>query len=496
MIPRLSLLMASGVAASALWANTLTAATQQEQVAEILTPKDRANVARLEDFQGRLTKKGRGWPVVLVRPLIDEEPWYVQPEVSMASGGGLFTTRLFLGDTRTPPGTQFRILILVAPSREEAQRKFKRGAAMRNLPPGLKTSEPVTVFRNGITRRKPPTKAKPRSIKFAGRTWEVKSGRSMGPGPNHFSDAEENVWVDKKNGHLHLAITKRDDGRWHCAEVVGPSLGHGEYRWVISGNFPKLDPKVVLGLFVYRARDRNRDAAEIDFELARWGDPDKANCQFVVQPHGPDSMHRFDSAKAEVLTCSLLWHKGEVRGRCWVGEDISKKPLADWKYTGPKVPRPGGERVRANLWLFEGQPPTAKARQEVVIRSFHFQPAGQEEPAVAQILAPKDGPVTPLEDFRGRLMKKDGGWPVVVVRPLIDEFWYVQPEVSNVTTSGLFTTRLFIGDSGTPPGTKFRILILVAPSREEAYRKFKRGTTMRNLPADLPTSEPVTVSRN
>ena len=106
-----------------------------------------------------------------------------------------------------------------------------------------------------------PVRLAPRTVTFAGLRWDVKEGHSLGPGPNNFSNAKENVWVDEK-GLLHLAITKRGQS-WQCSEVVGPELGYGEYRWVISGNLRELDPKVVLGLFVYRGRDRTRDTAQL-----------------------------------------------------------------------------------------------------------------------------------------------------------------------------------------------------------------------------------------
>jgi hypothetical protein len=69
-----------------------------------------------------------------------------------------------------------------------------------------------------------------KSVRFSGYDWRVKSG-SAEPGPNTFSDGEENVRVDS-DGRLHLRITYRD-GRWYCAEVVNQrSLGYGTYQFV------------------------------------------------------------------------------------------------------------------------------------------------------------------------------------------------------------------------------------------------------------------------
>jgi hypothetical protein len=212
--------------------------------------------------------------------------------------------------------------------------------------------------------------AYPRSITFGGQTWEVKcgDGQKLGPGPNYFSDAPEHVWLDEK-GYLHITIAKTHEG-WQCTEVVAKqSLGYGEYRWVVSGDLATLDPRVVLGLFLYE-----NDRQEIDFELSRWGSRTNKNAQFVVQPPSENSSHRFDTEQATTLTCSLVWKEKEVCGRCWVGEDTTREPLADWRYVGRRVPRPGRERARANLWLFQGREPTASTKQEVVIRSFVFKP--------------------------------------------------------------------------------------------------------------------------
>jgi hypothetical protein len=207
-----------------------------------------------------------------------------------------------------------------------------------------------------------------RSFAFGGQTWDVRSshGGKVGPGPNYFSDAQEQVWLDDK-GYLHLAIGKTQD-QWHCAEVVARQpLGYGEYRWVVSGDLATLDPRVVLGLFLYA-----NDEQEFDFEFSRWDIRSNQNAQFVVQPSDKESKQRFDTGQATTLTCTLVWKEKEVTGRCWEGEDTTRKPIADWRYAGPKVPRAGRVRAQANLWLFHGRAPTEPAKQEVVIRSFVF----------------------------------------------------------------------------------------------------------------------------
>jgi hypothetical protein len=335
----------------------------EKSPAELVAPKEGAIVAEVEEYEGRLTNGA--WPVVFVRRVAEDELWWVQPPVDEVADGQ-FTGRAHFGANDVPKGTKFAVVILVAKNKEDA-RKFKPGTTLKELPADLPRSREVTVFRDA---RGPDKGSEPRALKFSGRAWQVKAGRRLGPGPNDFSDAPENVWLDDKD-RLHLAITKVED-RWQCAEVVADkSLGYGDYRWVVSGDLSALDRQAVLGLFTYETTTR-----EIDFELARWGDPTKENAQFVVQPYtAKDSTYRFDTGKANVLTCSLLWETSVVRGRCWEGEDTTKEPLADWQYKGRHIPRPGKERARANLWLFGGRPPTSGARQEVVIHSFQVTPA-------------------------------------------------------------------------------------------------------------------------
>lgn len=343
-------------------------AKNTDQPAEILTPKEGDVVSSVEEYQGRLNGT-TGWPVVVVRCQSAKEPWWVQPAVEEVEKGQ-FTGRAYFGNSDTPAGTRFSVVVLLARDRNTAH-AFKAGTTMKALPAGLPRSRGRPVYRDARPARERAKAA--RTLDFSGYRWAVKQGRGIGPGPNDFSDDKDSAWVDDR-GHLHLVIRKHA-GRWQCAEVIAPrSLGHGEYRWVVAGALPELAPQVVLGLFTYESHTR-----EIDFELSRWGEARKSNAQFVVQPYTDrDSTFRFDTGKAELLTVSFLWTKDLVHARCWPGEDTTQTPLADWKYSGRRIPPPGRERARANLWIF-GKYPGDGERQEVVIRSFRFFPAGKRE---------------------------------------------------------------------------------------------------------------------
>ena len=68
------------------------------------------------------------------------------------------------------------------------------------------------------------------TVNFAGRTWYVKNGDNMGPGPNAWRS--ENIGVDGQG--LRLTIAQRG-GVWTCAEVwLSTSLGFGRYEFEVS----------------------------------------------------------------------------------------------------------------------------------------------------------------------------------------------------------------------------------------------------------------------
>ena len=212
-----------------------------------------------------------------------------------------------------------------------------------------------------------PTTTAAATLSFAGRTWTVKAGSSLGPGPNSWSAA--NAYTDAA-GALHLHISKESGSTaWQCAEIfLTESLGYGTYSWVVETNVTRLDPYAVLGLFTYED-----DAHEIDAEMSRWGNAaNPNNADFAVQP---------SDAKGNLLDYNIpltvgatlvnySWAKGSAtftlreRGGIW---------STRWNRTGPSVPAATGkEAVHINLWLFRGHAPAAAT--EVVISDFAWSP--------------------------------------------------------------------------------------------------------------------------
>lgn len=211
----------------------------------------------------------------------------------------------------------------------------------------------------------------PDKVTWSGESWAIKTSRSaVGPGPNVFS--KSNVSVDAL-GRLHLRIARDASGAWSSAEIIGPrTYGYGTYTFTIDSAVHDLDPNVVLGLFTWsdRARFAHR---EIDIEFARWGSAvDPTNAQYVVQPHDiATHLRRFTQPSGTATTHRFTWRPGRID---WESRDAAGALIAAFTYQGADVPPSDDERVRLNLWLFQGSAPTNGQPVEVVIRSFAFTP--------------------------------------------------------------------------------------------------------------------------
>ncbi len=209
-----------------------------------------------------------------------------------------------------------------------------------------------------------------RIIKFSGFEWIVRTNKDVkqGPGPNYFSDAEENVWLDKQ-GKLHLKITQQG-GIWYCAGLTArQSLGYGSYTFYINSDLTNLDPNVVAGLFTYLT-----DSEEIDIEFSKWSDPLNFNAQFAVQPADKSgNKMRFDIPKQSGTTIHVFeWKENYIDFFSGYIKDELIVPLKTWRYVGLDIPKAKEEKLKINLWLFKGQIPSDLKEQELVIDSVSF----------------------------------------------------------------------------------------------------------------------------
>lgn len=228
------------------------------------------------------------------------------------------------------------------------------------------------------------TKAYPRILNFCGYEWAVKvQPTPSGPGPNYFSDREEDVWVDEEG--LHLTVTKRD-GNWYCTEVIiQESFGYGTYIFHTKTEPEYVDPNVIAGMFTWDA-ELPWPNRELDFEFARWSDPDDpTNAQFVLQPFTtPGNWLRYRIEPDEnnpYLTQVVTWQKGRADFKTARGQFDSPDAIPEetvisaWTHTGDTVPEPRHENIRVNLWLDDGLPPVDEDKPiDLLVTKFLYLP--------------------------------------------------------------------------------------------------------------------------
>ena len=217
-----------------------------------------------------------------------------------------------------------------------------------------------------------------RTVFFAGREWDTKNWpMPVGPGPNIFSNAETNLFVDGED-RLHLTII--DD---KCTEVIGKdSLTYGAISVTTASLVDNLNENVVLGLFVYDKTSPDDYHKEIDIEIALWGDPnDDTNSQVVIFPFElAGHLERFlidTPEESPEITYYLIWQPTYVEFRIYYGEwDLENLPpsnqlIYQYVYSGADIPVPGPNTFfRMNLWLYNGQSPTDGQDVEVIISNY------------------------------------------------------------------------------------------------------------------------------
>lgn len=216
---------------------------------------------------------------------------------------------------------------------------------------------------------RPVAAAGPRNIEYAGILWGLRqTSGPVDPGPNTFSNAEDQIWVDGE-GRLHLRLQKRD-GVWTASELMAKKdAGYGVYRFDVDASVRNLDPNIVFGFFSW---DQNAPPyfREIDIELSRWGKASTLPGWFTVQPYDKvGNQHSFDLPEAKIYSFELRWEPGIASFSC----KADGKIIDTWRYSGA-VPEPGRARLRVNLWLFRGKEPEKPGPWEVVISNMRISP--------------------------------------------------------------------------------------------------------------------------
>ncbi len=210
-----------------------------------------------------------------------------------------------------------------------------------------------------------------KTLHFSGYDWKVRTGSSnRGGGISLYDPA--NAWTDK-SGALHFRIAM-DSGKWHCAEVnLTRSLGYGTYRFVVRDS-SFLEPAAVLSMFTWDDEAAEQNHREFGVELARWGDPDNRNAQFIVQPYYvPANVARFMAPPGRIIY-SVRWQRDSLLFTA-MDEKAKARPhvIAAHSFTNG-IPTPGNESVHMNLYLLSSSPMPLKSQTEVVIEKFEYLP--------------------------------------------------------------------------------------------------------------------------
>ena len=212
-----------------------------------------------------------------------------------------------------------------------------------------------------------PGAARPPSpiVEFSGYQWRLRTAPSSRGGLNDYSPS--NISVDGQ-GAMHLRISKTEKG-WSCAEAsMTRNLGYGTYEFVVR-RLATLAPAAAFAMFTYDYASGALFNREMGTEISQWGDPAKANAQYVLQPYYvAANVHRF-KAPPGTLTFSLRWEQGRATFRTLRGS----QKVSDYVFTAG-VPSPGIESMRVVLYVFREAAVKLEHPMEVVIERFTYFP--------------------------------------------------------------------------------------------------------------------------
>lgn len=132
-----------------------TASQEEAPIAEVLSPKDGAQVPRKGEDpscpeQGPCTKVyvtgkvTRGfWPFLAVAPLNAAPRIWIQPPITAVKRDGTFTGMVYLGTERVGAGEKYNIFVFA----HQDEQRFKEADILMSIPKDSAVSDPVTVLR-------------------------------------------------------------------------------------------------------------------------------------------------------------------------------------------------------------------------------------------------------------------------------------------------------------------------------------------------------------
>jgi len=124
--------------------SAVTASLEETGEDLILYPKVNTQVAPQEQITASLANDRQA--VVLVRSTLPNSRWWVQGPANRSPEGNL-TAEVRYGNSKTPNLSEFRVLLLLPKSQEEA-RQYKTGDSLMELPAGVAHSRAIQVVLN------------------------------------------------------------------------------------------------------------------------------------------------------------------------------------------------------------------------------------------------------------------------------------------------------------------------------------------------------------
>lgn len=209
-------------------------------------------------------------------------------------------------------------------------------------------------------------------LNFSGYEWTTSTGPIFRAGSRNFFDPA-NAWTDEK-GALHLRISG-SPGKWAGAELkLTRSLGYGTYRFRVR-DVSHLEPSALLTLIVWDGVGTESTRRELDIELGRWGNPDNANVNYVVQPYYvPANLVNFRTPPGP-YTYSFRWEPSKVTFSTAEGsENTGHSRVINLHVFTSGVPSADGQSVRIALYVFHQGRVPLKNENEVTIDDFEYLP--------------------------------------------------------------------------------------------------------------------------
>ncbi len=215
-----------------------------------------------------------------------------------------------------------------------------------------------------------------KTLYFSGFEWVVREARKGAPADNVWR--QDNVWVDEK-GFLHLAVSRRADGVWSCAELkTKDKFQFGKFTFEIIGRIDRLDKNVVFGLFAYPPKSERDGLGEVDIEFSRWGKDENNIGNYTVWANEKDVAERTFSfplaLEGDYTTHIFTRAARNISFQSFHGHD-TKDLISEWNF----APENPGKYISAtpmplylNLWLFRGNPPSSGETVEIIVRRIKF----------------------------------------------------------------------------------------------------------------------------